>query len=770
CRMGNPDEFRTRQLQMGHAMLCGFNVLVTFGNEHPDPADFPTPDPSSTQDELQITGEELGRVVRNKYTRMNKLTLKLFCRLSISIFGIRRISIRSVSCPSHSVWLMNGLPKYRNWDASSGTFERIASTLPTERKADEIKLAPDGLIIRPENENNHFECCRFDHFEQNTTDIRNALLIRLLKILRQPTTGFALPVRAHQNMRRLVQHIQLRGNITNGILSWVPARKQLNSFVNRFRKKILYFCDSELGIRKARYSASHTANQPFVAKRLSCELVADVPGVSLVPLTELILKWKSYHSSGLALDLLKMSHQQLHETRLTILFCFNVLATFDNVHYTSSGASAPVPTSTQERLVGLACEECGKCCKSKAGLVAHHRVHDNESVAFPYTWKTVSRYRRRLVHRVPANWKEIHRANYVTIQTLYHQKRTDAASALLDGSWKDLYRGNYDLPVDSERYWEQVTSAPKHVDSRPIRAVLPCDCSLIEPIAGEGVSCKIRLMGTSSPTVDMLTLRMLRRFNANALAWYFNLLLLPGVFRRTCVVPFPEVHNPISPDKLRPIFASSILVRCSHKRTWSTLLIVYFCGKFRLGYNVAVWTLEGFKIPCAQTVADEYLVDLEYADDIVLVFEGEDKDQHKQVIRLSLPLTSWSFSNGSCYYIVYALVFGDYTRLISSMMGKTSDQLSKNFQQPYDQNDLQMSVFVVISPALNSFLLKHVARAVDFLLDFRRTGQDAAMLLVCNNGLDCDRNSFLDTALFVRKPKQKHLSLIVAFDTPERQN
>ncbi|KER29293.1 hypothetical protein T265_13400, partial [Opisthorchis viverrini] len=24
------------------------------------------------------------------------------------------------------------------------------------------------------------------------------------------------------------------------------------------------------------------------------------------------------------------------------------------------------------------CEECGKCCKSKAGLVAHHRVHDNE--------------------------------------------------------------------------------------------------------------------------------------------------------------------------------------------------------------------------------------------------------------------------------------------------------------------------------------------------------------------------------------------------------
>ncbi|GAA53088.1 putative reverse transcriptase [Clonorchis sinensis] len=39
-----------------------------------------------------------------------------------------------------------------------------------------------------------------------------------------------------------------------------------------------------------------------------------------------------------------------------------------------------VPTSTQERFVGLKCEECGKWCKSKAGLVAHHRVHDNDSV------------------------------------------------------------------------------------------------------------------------------------------------------------------------------------------------------------------------------------------------------------------------------------------------------------------------------------------------------------------------------------------------------
>ncbi|KER26904.1 hypothetical protein T265_13915, partial [Opisthorchis viverrini] len=71
--------------------------------------------------------------------------------------------------------------------------------------------------------------------------------------------------------------------------------------------------------------------------------------------------------------------QQL-QTGPTTPFGFNVLVTFDNVYYESSGASAPVPTSTQESLVGFTCEECGKCCKSKAGFVAHHRVHDNGSV------------------------------------------------------------------------------------------------------------------------------------------------------------------------------------------------------------------------------------------------------------------------------------------------------------------------------------------------------------------------------------------------------
>ncbi|GAA57827.1 polyprotein, partial [Clonorchis sinensis] len=179
--------------------------------------------------------------------------------------------------------------------------------------------------------------------------------------------------------------------------------------------------------------------------------------------------------------------QQL-QTGLTTLLGFNELVTFDDVHHESSGASAPVPTSAQDRLVGLTCEGCGKCCKSKAGVVAHHRVHDSDSVefhadislasvdllefarglqsgimtpeqvlslldihasrTFPHTWKTISRNHRQLAHRMPVNRKQIRRAKFAATQTLYHQRRKDAASAVLDGSRKDLYKDGFAFADD----------------------------------------------------------------------------------------------------------------------------------------------------------------------------------------------------------------------------------------------------------------------------------------------------------------------------------
>ncbi|GAA49569.1 retrovirus-related Pol polyprotein from type-1 retrotransposable element R2 [Clonorchis sinensis] len=114
-------------------------------------------------------------------------------------------------------------------------------------------------------------------------------------------------------------------------------------------------------------------------------------------------------------------------TGLTALFGFNVLVTFDNVHYESSGASS---TSKQERLVGLTCEECGKCSKSKAGLVAHQRVYDNESVVSP---SDADQPKAELPSQLRRHPDPI-------------PLKTERCSV-----WKDIYKGNCDLPLDAEQ-------------------------------------------------------------------------------------------------------------------------------------------------------------------------------------------------------------------------------------------------------------------------------------------------------------------------------
>ncbi|GAA54338.1 hypothetical protein CLF_102308 [Clonorchis sinensis] len=189
---------------------------------------------------------------------------------------------------------------------------------------------------------------------------------------------------------------------------------------------------------------------------------------------------KSYSLAGgwnLDASLGELRVQQL-QTGLTTLFGFNVLVTFDNVHYKTSGASAPVPTSTQERLVGLTCEECGKWCKSKAGLVAHHRVHDNDSV----DWSSIF-----LVDRLSASKPGYGKLNWQAQQdesssggpdqtigqiaaysseaddySVWFKQTVDRAVSLLE-SHADSSLASVDLlafarcglPLDAEQYWKQ---------------------------------------------------------------------------------------------------------------------------------------------------------------------------------------------------------------------------------------------------------------------------------------------------------------------------
>ncbi|GAA52320.1 retrovirus-related Pol polyprotein from type-1 retrotransposable element R2 [Clonorchis sinensis] len=186
------------------------------------------------------------------------------------------------------------------------------------------------------------------------------------------------------------------------------------------------------------------------------------------------------------------------------------------------------------------------------------------SRTFPHTWKTVSRRRRQLAHRMPVNRKQIRRANYAAIQTLYHQRRKDAASAVLDGSWKDLYKGNCGLPPDAEHYWKQVLSAPKHVDSRPSRVIVPSDWSLIEPITGEEVGRTRRVRMVKLLSTQCRVLRNV--VNDSAFGKVVRDLSLPIRVHGSCVNTKEELvaawgdslHNSVDGRGLRELVASPL--------------------------------------------------------------------------------------------------------------------------------------------------------------------------------------------------------------------
>ncbi|GAA50967.1 hypothetical protein CLF_105318 [Clonorchis sinensis] len=92
---------------------------------------------------------------------------------------------------------------------------------------------------------------------------------------------------------------------------------------------------------------------------------------------------------------------------------------YSSVQYESSGTSAPVPPSTQKRILGLTCEEYGKYGKSKARLVAHRRVHVHESVG---TNKIGPSEDRRIAHRNQHNPDMLNRVKNSGVR-YFQQKR-----------------------------------------------------------------------------------------------------------------------------------------------------------------------------------------------------------------------------------------------------------------------------------------------------------------------------------------------------------
>ena len=198
---------------------------------------------------------------------------------------------------------------------------------------------------------------------------------------------------------------------------------------------------------------------------------------------------------------------------------------------------------------------------------------------FPYKWRATPTKQSERKQRVYSTKKQIRRANYAALQTLYHHRKKDAATAVLNGSWRVGYKATRGLPPNSESKWRDILSTPAHQDQRTPRFVVPTDWSLIDSISPDEVTAALKDMGNSAPGLDKLLPTQLRKMKPCALAGYFNLLLLaegcPAHLCRSRITLVPKVPNPTDPEELRPIAVSSVIVRLFHKilaNRWNTRL------------------------------------------------------------------------------------------------------------------------------------------------------------------------------------------------------
>ncbi|KAL7975812.1 hypothetical protein Chor_008348 [Crotalus horridus] len=211
---------------------------------------------------------------------------------------------------------------------------------------------------------------------------------------------------------------------------------------------------------------------------------------------------------------------------------------------------------TQDLLNGkISSEECRM-------LMCEHAQH-----WFPHTWKP------SLARPEPKTrqWKvrEMRRANYAAVQTLYKRNRRDAAQAVFSGSWRNAYRGRAPQPDKMDQYWAEVFETASATDVTPPGSPSDIYWSVVSKITPSEVADALKGMRNSAPGLDRITAEELLTWDHPSLAAYYNLMMAAGgpPEHLACsrVTFIPKVENPQTPGDYRPISVASTVLRAFHK-------------------------------------------------------------------------------------------------------------------------------------------------------------------------------------------------------------
>ena len=206
----------------------------------------------------------------------------------------------------------------------------------------------------------------------------------------------------------------------------------------------------------------------------------------------------------------------------------------------------------------------------------------------------------------PPSKRTLRRRLYGVMQTLYKKNRSRCAKTVLSGDWAKERRAA--KPGEQEAYWRPLFEEPSKPDEREPEPVCRPLFEMSLPVTMEEYERSLGSTHDSSPGLDGVDLKLLRKIAPRTAVAHMNLWLLagrpPGAFKIGVTVPIPKSADAVDPSEYRPITVSPMLCRLFHRlvarRAEATLPLGARQKAFREGDGLAdnVWILRSLIEDC----------------------------------------------------------------------------------------------------------------------------------------------------------------------------
>lgn len=194
-------------------------------------------------------------------------------------------------------------------------------------------------------------------------------------------------------------------------------------------------------------------------------------------------------------------------------------------------------------------------------------VEEQVNMIFPLMWLR-KEPRPAKEHRLEKP-KELRRHEYASIQRLLNTNRKDAATAVLEGSWRIPSQGETREPPGLYDAWGVILGKEGPPPNYKRLATGAKYWDIMEPISEKELRESLKTLTNSAAGMDKQSASSLLTWHLPSLASLLNLFLvtesLPSTLAHARITLIPKTPSPEDHNDYRPLAITSILTRAMHK-------------------------------------------------------------------------------------------------------------------------------------------------------------------------------------------------------------